>query len=496
MTGSFPSAIWRRWRSGVRLVFHVVRRTIVESLYLLTAPVTAVTGLLLVLAGLCVGAVGSLLPGGSPVVAGGLAPVRWFADVERWRIAKVRSLAAGVEGARRPRPGPAAGLWLDMEGAGRGRGPDAAGLWSGKVEGAGREQGPDAAGLWSGKVEGAGRERGPDAAGLWLGVAYAVVVLPVALVTSVVTVLWWFVGLGAGTSALRSPSSSVELMRPMTLTVGSAQSHIALSLGLTSPTERLAFGTAVGLLLLFTLPLVTRACVAAHAGLGQTLLTDASALHRRISGLEEERDTARAQTVAAVTAEATALRRLERDIHDGPQQRLVRLAMELGRAQHHFDSRPEAVRAALADAIVQTEEALDELRALSRGIAPPILADRGLHAALTALAARSTVPVELDADPLNRRLEAAVETAAYFVIAEALTNVAKHSYADRCAIGLRHSEGTLRVWVTDNGVGGAALAKGHGLRGLEDRLHAVGGRLRVTSPYGGPTTITGELPCC
>ena len=282
----------------------------------------------------------------------------------------------------------------------------------------------------------------------------------------------------------------------MTLYAGSAQSHIALSLGLTSPAGRIAFGTVVGLLLLFTLPLVTRACTTAQTGLGQALLSDASPLHRRISGLEQERDTARAQTVAAVTAEATALRRLERDIHDGPQQRLVRLAMELGRAQHHLDSRPEAVREALADAIVQAQEALDELRALSRGIAPPILVDRGLREALTALAARSTVPVDLDAGPLNRRLDAAVETAAYFVIAEALTNVAKHSHAHRCVVGLRHTEGTLRAWVTDDGVGGAALAKGHGLRGLDDRLHAAGGRLQVTSPCGGPTTITAELPCC
>ncbi len=144
------------------------------------------------------------------------------------------------------------------------------------------------------------------------------------------------------------PSGSLA---PMTLHAGSAQSHIGLSLGITSPGGRLAFGTAVGVLVLLALPLVTRACVAVQARLGQALLSDASALHRRISGLEQERDTARAQTVAAVTAEAAALRRLERDIHDGPQQRLVRLAMELGRAQHHFDSRPEAVREALADAI-------------------------------------------------------------------------------------------------------------------------------------------------
>jgi signal transduction histidine kinase len=418
----------------------------VESLYLFTAPVTAAVGLLLVLGGLCVATVGLLLPGGSRVPAGALAPARWFADVERWRIARVRPPAAGAEGAgQRPRP----------------------------------EQAP-----------------GASDPGLWLDVAHAVVVLPVALVTSVVTALWWLFGLAFATFILRNPYPSAGSLRPETLYLGSAQSHIGVSLGLTSPAGRVAFDTAAGLLLLCALPLVTRVCTAAQAGLGQVLLSDASALHRRISGLEQERDTARAQTVAAVSAEATALRRLERDIHDGPQQRLVRLAMELGRAQHHLDSRPEAAREALADAIVQTREALDELRALSRGIAPPILVDRGLREALTALAARSTTPVELDAGPLDRRLDAAVETTAYFVIAEALTNVAKHSHAHRCAIGLRHSEGTLRAWVTDDGVGGAALDKGHGLRGLDDRLHAAGGRLRITSPNGGPTTITAELPCC
>ena len=422
MTESFPFAVRDRWRPGARFVFRVGRRTLVDSLYLLTAPVTAAAGLLLALGGLCAGTVGLLLPGGSPVVAGVLAPARWFADLERWRIAKVRSAAAGAGTGHRPRPRQAAAA---------------------------------------------------SDPGLWLDAAHAVVVFPVTLVTSMVTALWWFAGLGGATSALR-----------------------AASMGVTAPAGRLAFGTTAGLLLLFTLPLVTRACAAAQTGLGQALLSDASALHRRIRGLEQERDTARAQTVAAVTAEAAALRRLERDIHDGPQQRLVRLTMELGRAQHHFDSRPEVVREALADAIVQAQEALDELRALSRGIAPPVLVDRGLREAVAALAARSTVPVELDVGPLDRRLNAAAETAAYFVIAEALTNVAKHSHARRCVIGLRHSEGTLRVWVTDDGVGGAALDKGHGLRGLDDRLRAVGGRLRVTSPYGGPTTITAELPCC
>jgi signal transduction histidine kinase len=444
MAESLPVAVRGRWRQGASFVVRIGRRALVESLYLLTAPVIAVVGLLLVLGGLCVATVGLLWPAKSRAAAGALAPARWFADLERWRIATVRSLAARPQDAGgRPRP----------------------------------------------------KEITASDPGLWLDVAHAVAVLPVALVTAVVTGVWWLVALGAGTSALRAQFRPVGTLRPMTLYVGSAQSHIGISLGLTSPAARYAFGTTLGLLLLLTLPLLTRAFVAAQAGLGQALLWDESALHRRISGLEQERDTARAQTVAAVTAEAAALRRLERDIHDGPQQRLVRLAMELGRAQRHLDSRPETAREALADAIAQTQEALEELRALSRGIAPPILTDRGLHAALTALAGRSTVPAEIEADPLDRRLDAAVETAAYFVIAEALANVAKHSQARRCAIGLRHDEGTLRAWVTDDGVGGAALDKGHGLRGLDDRVHAIGGRLRVTSPRGGPTTVTAELPC-
>jgi signal transduction histidine kinase len=443
MSESFPAAIGGRWWPAARFLLRTGRRTLVESLYLLTAPAIALVGLLFVAGGLCAGAVGSLLPGGSPAVAGGLALARWSADMERWRIAKVRSLATGAENAgQRPRAKKAA-----------------------------------------------------DASdpGLWLDVAHAVAVLPVVLVTSVVTALWWWVGAAAVTFPLRNPSPNAP--GSQMLSAGSAQSHIVVSLYLNSPGEHVAFAITLGLVLLVTLPLVTRACVAVQAGLGQALLWDVSALYRRISGLEKERDTARAQTVAAVTAEAAALRRLERDIHDGPQQRLVRLAMELGRAQHHFDSRPAAAREALADAIAQTQEALEELRALSRGIAPPILVDRGLREALTALAARSTVPAQLDAGPVDHQLDAAVETPAYFVVAEALTNVAKHSRASRCAVGLRHGDGTLRVWVTDDGVGGAALDKGHGLRGLDDRMRAAGGLLRVTSPGGGPTTIAAELPC-
>jgi signal transduction histidine kinase len=448
MAESLPFVVRGRWWPGARFLLRTGRRTLVESLYLLTAPVTAAAGLLLALGGLCAGTVGLVVPGGSRVVAGALAPARWIADLERWRIAKVRSVGA-----------------------------------RGQARGTGGRPRP--------------REITSSDPGLWLDVAHAVMVIPVVLITFLVTAMWWFIAVGASTSILRAVLlgrfGSGKPDGPLTL--GGAGSPFFVSVGLTTQDSHLIFGTIVGLLMLIALPLVTRVFIAVQAGLGQALLWDASALHRRISGLEQERDTARAQTVAAVSAEAAALRRLERDIHDGPQQRLVRLAMELGRAQHHFDSKPGAVREALADAIVQAQEALEELRALSRGIAPPVLVDRGLREALTALAGRSTVPAELDADDLDGRLDPAVETAAYFVIAEALTNVAKHSHARRCTIGLRHGAGTLRAWVTDDGVGGAALDKGHGLRGLDDRVHAAAGRLLVSSPHGGPTTITAELPC-
>lgn len=415
MVESLPSVAAGRWRPRAGFAVRIARRTVVESVYLVTAPLSAAVGLPLVVGGLCVGTVGSLLQSGSPVAARALALARWPGDLEWWRIGQVRSRAGGARGTGwRPRSKETA-----------------------------------------------------DAAdpGLWLDLAHTVLVLPVVLVTSVVAVLWWFVGVATATYPLRSQVTP-GAPRPLTLYAGSDRSHIALSLGLTSPAERLAFAMTVAVLLLFTLPLVTRVCVAAQTGLGQALLSNMSALHRRISGLEQDRDTAVAQAVAAVTAEAAALRRLERDIHDGPQQQLVRLAMELGRAQHHFDRNPELVRAALADAVVQTQQALDELRALSRGIAPPILADRGLREALSTLAARCVVPAELDSGPLGRRPDAVVETTAYFVVAEALTNVAKHSHARRCTIGIRHAEGILRVWVTDDGAGGAALAKGHGLQGV------------------------------
>jgi signal transduction histidine kinase len=219
------------------------------------------------------------------------------------------------------------------------------------------------------------------------------------------------------------------------------------------------------------------------------LLTLRAGTQAQIGRLSEGRD-------AAVAAEAVALRRLERDIHDGPQQRLVRLSMDLHRAQRMIDSDPEGARSTLAEAATMTRETLEELRALSRGIAPPVLADRGLAAALAALAARSPVPVELAVGlPAGQRLAPAVENTAYFVVSEALANVAKHSEASVASVTVAREDGRLRVVVADDGRGGAVLAPGHGLAGLADRLFAVDGVLTVDSPRGGPTRLIGDLPC-
>jgi signal transduction histidine kinase len=167
--------------------------------------------------------------------------------------------------------------------------------------------------------------------------------------------------------------------------------------------------------------------------------------------------------------------------------------MDLGRAEQQFVTDPEAARQTVAEALSQTRETLDELRALSRGIAPPILVDRGLQAALTALAGRCTVPVDLDA-PRMDRLDPAVESTAYFVVAEALTNVAKHSQAGEVHVSVRRIGTGLLVTVADDGVGGASLAKGHGLAGLNDRVRAAGGLLAVDSPAAAGTRLTATLP--
>lgn len=196
---------------------------------------------------------------------------------------------------------------------------------------------------------------------------------------------------------------------------------------------------------------------------------------------------------AGQEAEIDAMRRLERDLHDGPQEGLVRLQMDLARAERLVAEQPERAREILAGAGQTASETLGELRALSRGIAPPLLVDRGLGAALEQLVAGHPAQVRLE-DRIGHRLPEQLETALYFVVSEALANVAKHARAESVHVELRISGPWAEALITDDGIGGASVAKGHGLAGLHRRLVAVQGTLEVHSPEGGPTTVLARVP--
>lgn len=247
----------------------------------------------------------------------------------------------------------------------------------------------------------------------------------------------------------------------------------------------------VGLFGLATLPLVTRGLTITHWAAAAALLSPG-----RAALLREEVATLAASRGAAVQAEDRSLRRLERDIHDGPQQRLVRLQMDLATAERRLQRDPTAAGEMLAEARAQAHDALEELRALSRGFAPPILQDRGLVAGLRSLAERSPIPVELEI--LTREgasFAPEIERSVYFVAAELLTNAAKHSEAQSVVMRLdAPEEAELVLRVQDSGKGGAVFRDGHGLAGLAERLHGLQGYFEFHSPVGGPTTVTARVP--
>ena len=195
----------------------------------------------------------------------------------------------------------------------------------------------------------------------------------------------------------------------------------------------------------------------------------------------------------AIAAADAERRRIERDLHDGAQQRMVAVGITLGLAEAQFVADPGTAVKLIARARDEARLAVKELRELARGIHPAVLTDRGLGAALEALAARAPVPVDVRRLP-EERLNPAVEACAYFVTAEALTNVAKYANATEASVHASVEDGCLRVEVRDDGTGGADPTCGTGLRGLRDRVDALGGRLDVDSPMGGGTTITVELP--
>ena len=307
----------------------------------------------------------------------------------------------------------------------------------------------------------------------WGELGYGLLRLPVSAVALTVSVSFWSAGL-------------VMLALPFYnkyLPAGGAELGDTVLRG-TSVTVT----SALGLVVLIVAAQVTRGFAIADAAMSRRLLGPRSDLAARVTELEISRE-------RVVDAAEEERRRIERDLHDGAQQRLVALAMELGRAQAKFTDDPEGARKLVDQAHAQAKEALTELRNLVRGVHPPVLTERGLDAALSGLAALCPVPVDVHVD-VPVRPKSAVEAVAYFVVAEALTNVAKHSRASHAKVVVEgHGyPGTLTVMISDDGIGGAD-AHGPGLSGLADRVSGVDGRLSVESPAGGPTIIAAELPC-
>jgi len=246
----------------------------------------------------------------------------------------------------------------------------------------------------------------------------------------------------------------------------------------------------VGLLLLPVASFAAQGLMALHRAVVAGLLCDSrtAALEQRVQTLEVSRK-------AVMEVEASELRRIERDLHDGAQQRLVMLTINLGLAAEKVDDDPRAAKGLVVEARDQARQALAEIRDLVRGIAPSILMDRGLVPALAALAGRSPVPtVVLSSLPPGDRLPDSVDRAAYFVVAEALANVAKHSEASRCEIHVRREGWSVVVEVRDDGRGGARLLPAGGLTGLAGRVEALDGQLTVSSPEGGPTVVQAQIP--
>lgn len=220
-----------------------------------------------------------------------------------------------------------------------------------------------------------------------------------------------------------------------------------------------------------------------------------SASTRRENALAARVDTLTRSRKDALDVQAAEMRRVERDLHDGAQARLVALGMSLGMADELLDSNPAEAHRLLAEARGAAGDALGDLRALVRGIMPPVLADRGLAGAIQALAVASPIQVEVTLELPTERLPAPLESAAYFAISEALTNVIKHSGSGFAWVLVMQANGLLSITVGDDGHGGADPEHGSGLRGIEHRLVAFDGTMQLSSPIGGPTVVTMEVPC-
>ncbi|MDH6549416.1 sensor histidine kinase [Streptomyces sp. SAI-041] len=314
----------------------------------------------------------------------------------------------------------------------------------------------------------------------WRTLLYSVVHLPWALFSFVVAVNFWVYGWALLTYPLWFWVFPAYVGQDGLQLYGDQTHHIYLD----NPFE-IGVTALVGLLFTLATPWIVRALttvdrVMVHGLLGPTRLS------ARVVELESDRG-------VVVDTAAADLRRIERDLHDGAQARLVALAMDLGLAKEKLTEDPAAAARMVDEAHGEVKTALQELRDLARGIHPAVLTDRGLDAALSAVASRCTVPVQVEVD-LPARPAPAIEGIAYFTVSELLQNISKHSRATYAAVDVWRVENRLMLQVVDNGVGGADVSAGSGLAGLAERLDAVDGILVVDSPVGGPTRVTAELP--
>ena len=318
----------------------------------------------------------------------------------------------------------------------------------------------------------------------WLDCLWVLINFVLILISFPLTLAWTIGAIGT----VGGPIATliVENVLP-----GSNTSGLPALIGVAEPYALwldLLIQVVVGLVFLITVGPLVRALMALHRGIARGLLS---------SRYEEQQQLVRAQQSRAAgrAAESESLRRLERDLHDGPQQRLVRASMDLARVEQLSESDPEQAMQVLRETRDQLGSTLDELRRLSRGIAPPILVDRGLRAALVELAGICPIRTHVEM-PEELDLPEHTEIGIYYVASEALANAAKHSGAEDVHVEVaRRGEDHVRVRIEDDGIGGAETAPGHGLAGLAGRVASLEGRLRVQSPAGQGTVIEAVLPC-
>lgn len=312
----------------------------------------------------------------------------------------------------------------------------------------------------------------------WRDVLYVAVNFPLAIIEFVVIATVWGLALWLLTMPLWYDA----------VAGASLPGYLDPVAGHDAPT--VVIRTIVGAALLPVAASLSQLVMALHRGVVAGLLctSESRELRRQVETLKESRS-------AVLDVEASELHRIERDLHDGAQQRLVMLTIDLGLASERIDTDPAAARQLLLEGQEQARQALAELRDLVRGIAPGILLDRGLVPALSSITGRGPVPTVVRSElPSGERLPAAIERAAYFVVAEALANVAKHSGAKGCEVRCRRDGSRLVVEVWDDGAGGATVEPGGGLAGLAGRVEGVDGTFTVSSPAGGPTLVHAELP--